>query len=281
MTPTYYRYSLILLLIICLVVCSQWNTIIETFHQYDNPSAKIKVVSFENDPLNEHSKLLENKLKHYNYDYECIGTGLIWEGFGTKINEYQTYIRETTLRDTDILILIDSRDVYVNRPSCELIEAFERIYTQNGGDLEENLKLLFSSEVGCCADGLEDKYKTKMKEIGQNQQIPNEYYYLNSGMCIGYVKAFKQIYLNINVQNTDDDQNEIIKYWLDGNEDKICLDYNNLFSNAVFWEQWNTLDGCEYYKKNDYFYYKHTNTKPFFIQTNGKYWKCYDFLYGI
>ena len=99
----YYRYSLILILMIICLVCSKWNTITDSFHTYTNPSTKIKVVSFENEPLHTHKRLLENKLTFYNYNYECIGTGLIWEGFGTKINEYKRYIRETTLRDNDIL----------------------------------------------------------------------------------------------------------------------------------------------------------------------------------
>ena len=63
----------------------------------------------------EHKKYLEDKLKHYGYTYKFLGSDKKWKGFGIKIKEYQNFIKNTKLDDDDILVIIDSRDVYVNR----------------------------------------------------------------------------------------------------------------------------------------------------------------------
>ena len=63
----------------------------------------------------EHKKYLEDKLKHYNYMYKFLGYGKKWKGCGSKIKAYRNFIKNTKLDDDDILVIIDSRDVYVNR----------------------------------------------------------------------------------------------------------------------------------------------------------------------
>lgn len=249
-------------------------------------SGKVFVLSYENEVNNDHKKDLENKLKYYGYDYKFIGEGDEWKGFGTKIKAYQNFIRETNLNDNDILIILDSRDIYVNRNSNQISKVFEELYEKRGGDLDKNLKLVFSSEMGCCTRGIDDINKEKMKNIGleyPKMKKVDGNYYLNSGMVIGYVKAFKEIYLNFNIDLTDDDQTKITNFWLDNNLDKIILDYDQvLFSNAHKWGNVNNLNGCFYEKKESHdneFMIKDTTTFPFFIQTPGKYWTCYNYLY--
>ena len=60
-------------------------------------SGKVFVLSYENELNNDHKKLLEDKLKYYGYDYKFLGEGEEWKGFGTKIQAYQNFIRNTTL----------------------------------------------------------------------------------------------------------------------------------------------------------------------------------------
>ena len=91
-------------------------------------SKKIFVLSYENEIDNQHQKYLEDKLKHYGYTYKFLGAGEKWKGFGTKIKAYQNFIKNTNLNDDDILVIIDSRDIYVNRNSYELGKEFEKLY---------------------------------------------------------------------------------------------------------------------------------------------------------
>jgi hypothetical protein len=249
-------------------------------------SKKVLILSYENEINNEHKEYLEDKLKYYGYDYIFLGAGEKWQGFGTKIKAYQNYIKNTDLNDDDILVIIDSRDIYVNRNSNELIEEFEKIYEKQGGDLNKNLKLLFSSEIACCTPGISQESKEKMKNIAlkhKNMKETDGNYHLNSGMCIGYVKAFKEYYLKFNIEYDDDDQTKITNYWLYNYLENIILDYDQLiFSNSHSFFHNGTLSGCFYEKdnSNDKFVIKNTNTYPFFIQTPAKYWICYNYLYN-
>lgn len=248
-------------------------------------NTKIRVLTYENQESNKNKKDLDDKLNYYGYDHTFIGAGEKWKGFGTKIKAYQKYIKNINLQDEDILVITDSRDVFVNRPSRELIDAFKEFYEKNGGDMDKNLKLVFSSEIACCTPGITDEERAKMKTVAleRNPNIKIESYFLNSGLCIGYVKAFKKHYLNINMNLNDDDQTKITNYWLNNHLDDIILDYNHeLFSNAHVWGNNDNLNGCKYSKQeNNQFIFDNTNTKPFFIQTPAKYWKCYDYLYNI
>ena len=278
------KYCIILLLLLILIFCVyvlSYKPIKENMNV-----TEVRVLSYENDESNEHKKDLENKLIYYGYNHVFLGAGEKWEGFGTKIKAYQEYIKNINLHDEDILVIIDSRDVYVNRPSKELIGAFREFYEKHGGDLDKNLKLVFSSETACCTTGVTDKEKDKMKSVALERD-PNlkkdiDSYYLNTGLCIGYVKAFKKHYLNIDMDLDDDDQTKITNYWLNGHLDDIILDYNHeLFSNAHIWGNEDNLHGCNYSKENNRFVLSNSNISPFFIQTPAKYWKCYDYLYNI
>jgi hypothetical protein len=275
-----------ILKVLCLLIISIFFLFFKLKISENFESGKVFVLSYENEVNNDHKKDLENKLKYYGYDYKFIGEGDEWKGFGTKTKACKNFIRETNLNDNDILIILDSRDIYVNQNSNEIGKVFEELYKKRGGDLDKNLKLVFSSEIGCCTRGIEQSNKEKMKNIGSEypkmKQVDGNYY-LNAGMVIGYVKAFKEIYLNFNIDLTDDDQTKITNFWLDNNLDKIILDYDQvLFSNAHKWGNVNNLNGCFYEKKeshNNEFMIKDTTTFPFFIQTPGKYWTCYNYLY--
>jgi hypothetical protein len=273
---------------LCLLIISIFFLFFKLKISENFESNKVFVLSYENEFNNNHKKDLENKLKYYGYDYKFIGEGDEWKGFGTKIQAYQKFIRNTTLSDNDILIILDSRDIYVNRNSNEISKVFEDLYKKRGGDLDKNLKLVISSEIGCCTQGISEESKKKMKNIALEypKMKPNDgNYHLNSGMVIGYVKAFKELYLNFKIDLTDDDQTKMTNFWLDNNLDKIILDYDQvLFSNAHKWGNEDNLNGCFYEKNesnNNQFMIKDTNTFPFFIQTPGKYWVCYNYLYDI
>ena len=273
--------------VLCLLIISFFFLFFKLKISENFESNKVFVLSYENELNNDHKKNLEDKLKHYGYNYKFIGEGDEWKGFGTKTKSCKDFIRKTTLNDNDILIILDSRDIYVNRNSNEIKKVFEDLYKKRGGDLDKNLKLVFSSEIGCCTKGISEESKQKMKNIAlehKNIKQNDGNYYLNAGMVIGYVKAFKELYLNFNIDLTDDDQTKITNFWLNDNLDKIILDYDQvLFSNAHKWGNRDNLNGCFYEKKeshNNQFLIKDTNTFPFFIQTPVKYWKCYNYLYN-
>jgi hypothetical protein len=273
--------------VLCLVIISFFFLFFKLKISENFESNKVFVLSYENELNNDHKKNLEDKLKYYGYDYKFLGEGDEWKGFGTKTKACKNFIRETNLKDNDILIILDSRDIYLNRNGNQIKKVFEDLYKKRGGDLDKNLKLVFSSEIGCCTKGISEESKQKMKNIAlenKNMKQNDGNYYLNAGMVIGYVKAFKELYLNFNIDLTDDDQTKITNFWLDNNLGKIILDYDQvLFSNAHKWGNVNNLNGCLYERKeshNNEFMIKNTNTFPFFIQTPGKYWKCYNYLYN-
>jgi hypothetical protein len=251
-------------------------------------SKKVFVLSYENEINNKHQKYLEDKLKHYGYTYKFLGAGEKWKGFGTKIKKYQNFIKKTKLDDDNILVIIDSRDVYVNRNSNELVKEFEKLYKKRGCNFDNNLKLIFSSEIACCTPGISLESKQIMKNIAlkhENMKQVDGSYYLNSGLCIGYIKAYKKIFLNFDIKYSNNDQTKITNYWLEKYFDKIILDYDqDIFSNAHKWGNELTLNGCKYKKdksRNNQFIIKYTNKCPFFIQTPAKYWICYNYLYNI
>jgi len=275
--------TVLCLILVAIIIVFLWINNAKVSEQLSQTN--VIVVSYENEDKNDHKKLLDDLLTKYDYVHEFVGSGEIWRGFGNKIKRYQNYIKNSNLNDDDILILIDSRDIYVNRISDDIIEIFKNYYTENGGDLDANLKLVFSSESACCTTGVTEDMKMEMEKIAlhvdKDGMEDNDRYHLNSGMCIGYVKAFKKIFLDIDMDYTDDDQTEITRYWMD-HQDSIILDYNELFfSNAHIWGNENTLGGCPYLKKDDHFVIKDRNIRPFFIQTPAKYWKCYNYLYDI
>ena len=179
---------------------------------------------------------------------------------------------------------IKSRDIYVNRNSDEIISIFKNFYYENGGDLDNNLKLVFSTERACCTPGVTSNEKNEMKmraiNVDKNSMKDNERYYLNTGMCIGYVKAYKKIFMDLDIDYDDDDQTEITHYWMKNNQ-AILLDYNEtFFSNAHIWGNEDNLNGCPYIPRNTHYIIKNTNIQPFFIQTPAKYWTCYNYLYN-
>jgi len=127
----------------------------------------------------------------------------------------------------------------VNRNSNELLKEFKKLYKKRGGDFDNNLKLLFSSEIACCTSGISLESKQRMKDIAlkkENMKQIDGSYHLNSGMCIGYIKAYKEIYIKFSIKHSNDDQTKITNYWLDKYFDKIILDYDqDIFSNAHIW----------------------------------------------
>lgn len=275
------KYCIILFLFLVFIFCV-YDLSNKAIKENMNDT-KVRVLSYENNPSNKHKKNLKNKLNDYKYNHVFIGANERWVGFGKKFKACQKYIKNINLHDEDILVIIDSRDVYINRPSNELIKEFKAFYKKNGGDLDKNLKLVFSSERACCTAGISANQKKKMKRLALEREpnLKQENYFLNAGLCIGYVKAFKKHYLKIDMKIDDDDQTKITNYWLNGHKDDIILDYTNeIFSNAHIWGNESNLKGCKYSKKNNRYILNNTNITPFFIQTPAKYWKCYNYLYN-
>ena len=84
-----------ILYIICLLIVLIFFLFFKLEISENFESSKVFVLSYENERNNEHKRLLEEKLKYYGYDYKFLGEGDEWKGFGTKIQAYQNFIKNT------------------------------------------------------------------------------------------------------------------------------------------------------------------------------------------
>ena len=134
-----------------------------------------------------------------------------------KIDCFKHYISNNNLSENDIVLFTDGYDVGIQSPLSKIKKDFLNNFSK---------PIVFSAEPNCYPDGKLAHLFPKKHKGGNN--------YLNSGMCIGKVWAFKKI-LNIIDDETiiTCDQLWWSKTFL-SNQDLIELDYNRvLFLNLV------------------------------------------------
>lgn len=289
--------------------CSGWAN--QRFHL--EPSVKTEsdplVLTFQNNPHQANLKNIVASLKRWGWDFEVIGQGLKWKGFGTKFINYALHLK--TLKDKNrIVVLVDSTDLIANGAPEEFIKTYLRISNYKN----THHRIVISAEKACCVtpmsfhlpgdfvqngmkksraiesgtrnnDG-DQVWKTRMeaqKNIEGFEGNGLDYKFLNSGMIVGRAKDLIEMFDFLKTESNEDDQALASEYFLRFPE-KVLLDYNNvLFSNSNFWAGFNNLNGC-YYSLNEYigrFVNTESDSFPFFIQTPAKHWVCYDHLVGL
>lgn len=220
---------------------------------------RIHLITYENDN-HKNLKNLQATCKQYNWDLTILGENEIWYGFGTKIFRYTKHLK--TINDDDIVIIIDARDVLLNATPETFLKRIRHFDLKN--------KIICSAEGGCCSIGephVSTKVKTWMEKNADHEILK----YLNTGMICGKAINMKKVYPFDMKNESQDDQNAAVVYWYK-HRDEINLDYHEkLFSNSEF-----SPNSDGYIYKNNHWISHTTQSRPVFIQTQAKNWKCYD-----
>jgi len=133
--------------------------------------------------------------------------------FGIKLKLVREYIQNPDLKDDDILLFSDAFDILYIGNKDEIVKRYESFQTP----------IVFGAETNCSPDpAVAERYPDR------NRRFP----YLNSGLYIGRVWAFRELHANYSYQDGDDDQRYWTAHFL-ARPDLIALDYNNvLFLNC-------------------------------------------------
>ncbi len=275
-------------------------------HEITAPPLLLTVQNKENDP---HTQNFKSTLTYWKWEYEVLGLGLTWKGFGTKFIEYLKRLNQ--LHDKNqIVIFSDSTDVLSNGPPDEFVKNYLRISQWEGGN-----RIISSAEMACCVTSMQvhrpgdfilpggvrknkavntsahqeftpdiqTQWQEEMEEIkkreGQWMQ-DSAFHYLNSGMIVGRAKDLIKMLEYVKAEENESDQALLSEYFLRF-PDRVQLDYQNiLFSNAHGWSGWETLNGCFFAWDETQKHFLNTQTQsiPTLIHNPAKYWHCYHWL---
>jgi len=129
-----------------------------------------------------------------------------------------------------------------------------------------------SGASGCMGLGRDKSWQDFMTGLAAERGYKGtEYPFLNAGLMAGRAGALAQMLSDIQLDATEDDQ-AVMTDMLWGFPERFVLDYNQrLFGNA----RWPKSDGCVF-KMDDsgVFSQTETRTKPLFLHTSGKFYKC-------
>jgi hypothetical protein len=153
---------------------------------------KVKVITVATDLKG--TKELVNSMKRLGLDYEILGLGETWAGFGMKVIRTVEYLK--TLTDYTHFIFVDAYDtVFLKVP-------------------EMPNEILFSTEKGCWPDA------DKAKEYPESNY---EWKYLNSGCYSSPIKDFLELVKDYPIDYSDDDQRYFTNIYLKSGKIKLDL----------------------------------------------------------
>lgn len=276
-------------------------------HSHEAPPL---LISYQNNKKEIHTANLRKSLKYYKWDYQIVGKGQKWLGFGTKFIEYLRVLK--TLDPNRVVVLSDSTDVLVNGDPTRFMDNYLRVSAYEGHN-----RIVSSTEMACCVLPMQyiapgqmvsktgGKLQSPIHDVSRRpdasitaqwtsamaqEKIKQGYEgnnlhfdYLNSGMIVGRAKDLVQMFEFVKATGNEDDQALFTEYFLLF-PDRVMLDYNNvLFSNAYAWSGFDSLEGCFFKletsgENNRQFMNTKSKTYPTLIQTPAKYWTCYDHL---
>lgn len=272
-------------------------------------SRDIIVITYETDLNNSNYKVLKQSLQNNNYIHTAL-TEKKWKGFGGKVNFIHGKLKK--MDPEQVVIISDARDVIsVNFNSNKLLQILK-------SDFEIESKIVISTEIGCCVparfkpgnlrsktgkvlnrtyekvdtkENFDNEWKVMFNERAKKKNIQHKVnhkqsIYLNAGLYAGKVKNICKLYDLINIENKEDDQLLISEIFFHYPE-MFNLDYNRIiFSNSHVWDSFNKKlpkddSGCYYKKHNNQILDTYLESKPFFIHTPGKHFRCFDYVRGM
>jgi len=176
-----------------------------------------------------------------------------YQNFGCKLKYFYEFICRPDLGDKDIVLYTDAYDVaFFGSSQKEILERF----------IAMEIPILFGSEAYCFPD-------PAMARMYFRRDDTDEFPFLNSGLFIGYVWAFRHCMRGYKYDDMDNDQ----LYWTNtflkshneyGENTLITLDYENrLFLNTA------GIDETEIEVDHDNNKIWYNGSQPLFIHVNG------------
>ena len=138
------------------------------------------VLTYDNAP-NDNTRFFVTTLQQTKWNYKLVGEGEKWEGFPTRM---KCYLRElSTLKEDQVVVLSDARDVFAVRPPNEFVKGF----LSYGG------RVVVSMELFCEGHMAEDKTTGSQcipltKYWNHYTDVQPHRKYVNMGLITGYAK---------------------------------------------------------------------------------------------
>jgi hypothetical protein len=163
------------------------------------------VLTYDNAPT-ENTRFFVTTLQQTKWKYKLVGEGEKWVGFLNKMNGY---LRElSSLKDDQVVVLSDARDVVALRPPSE----FGKGFLSYGG------RVVVSMELFCEGYMTDDRTTgvqciplTKYWKHYNLTELPNRKY-VNSGLIAGYAKDLIRMLSWILEHKYTDDQLGLCNY---------------------------------------------------------------------
>jgi hypothetical protein len=149
---------------------------------------------------------------------DSIGLTVVGAAFGLKLKFLYEIIHRPDIHPNDIIMYMDGFDTYVNGDPKAIVERFTRDFSA---------PIVFGAEQYCSPD----------ERLGQYFPVENrhlEFRYLNAGMFIGRVWAFRELLRDFSYDDDLDDQMWWHFQYAEDPNKLISLDhYNKLFFNII------------------------------------------------
>lgn len=185
-------------------------------------------------------------LQKHGLDYQVLGQGELWRGFGTKVILLQQYL-EAIKDEYTHAIFVDAYDVAF----LGGIDEIERVYNETAGD-----RILFSAELNCWPEAM---------LAGQYPVCESRWRYLNSGSYMGPINSLLAMFKQDPPEFSMDDQLYFTDIYLGDPQGAIILDTGcNLFQTTAF------CYGNEFDYKDGRLINNHMSTTPVIIHGNGR-----------
>ena len=226
------KILLLFVVILCAILFLLLRTNSEPFDS--NVNSQLKVFIYENSMDETRTHNLEKLLSKFDYDYEVLGKGDVWNGW---YGRAQKYIESLNNCDEDTYVLfLDGRDVIPNKSKDD--------FMRTAVNACEPDKIVFNAESACCNvgsefNGTESERHNHIEQIKQHFKsikgdIETEYAFLNFGIMFGKCKNFKNMFSIMNMKPGDDDQGLITQKIMNGEFENYKLDYNNELFGIMF-----------------------------------------------
>ncbi len=164
-------------------------------------SFHVVTVATRNDPG---LQMLLHSCQYNGITIDILGMGDPYLGNGQKLLYMLEYMKD--LPNNDIVLFSDGFDTLFLNDKKTILKKF----------LAMKVPCLFSAEVNCFPEPELCVYFPPS---------PTKFKYINTGNFIGYVGHLRQIFTNMNPIPNDCDQRQTIRYYVDGHQNEINLDY--------------------------------------------------------
>lgn len=178
----------------------------------------------------DHLKRLEKNAKFYGINYDIKGMGdKRFKEWGTFMGVMIELVEEAIapMHDDTIVMVIDAYDVLFYATLAEILSKFEAFHTE----------MLFCCEMNCHPNARQAK-EYALIDGAEPGPLP----YLNSGIYVGKVGAFRKLFQEFPYKVSDDDQGYYTNCYLSGKsgitldqQGKMFACLHNVPSNWIHW----------------------------------------------